>query len=517
MPEMDDFEKRLEKLDPQERRHLNLLRDRLRESTLGAKEVGGMLPEAVLIGDADNRKLSKSMVEITERAIDLSIRKDPTTLSTALFPIIGAAIRKAINKLLADSMVNMNSGLEKTISFRRLGWRLESWKTGVPFMELVLRNTLRFRVEHVLLIHGKTGILLRSLSRAGSKTADDDMVASMLTAVRDYIKDSLSLSKTEAVDGISAGEFTLMAEEGPRASLALVVRGVSDGTPRSAMQDALESIHLRLAAELESFSGDTDPFERADEYLRQCLITREREDAKAKPVYAIVVLCLAAAAGLFFGIRGAVSAAADRAFLAALSREPGMMVAAAERRFGKTDVKLLRDPRARSVEAVADELGAALEGFTVEVEEFVSPLFGSDQKPAARTVPEELLALSRKLAAYILMFEQDSGALRSGQEDMVREAGALIAELVEKAEKAGFEASVEITGHSAGTVQDAAGVAVSEERAAKAMSAFAEINAPLVKYVRARGVGVSEPVAPQELTEEDRVKNRSVTFKTIFR
>jgi outer membrane protein OmpA-like peptidoglycan-associated protein len=516
MPEADDFEKRLEKLDPQERYHLTRLRDRLRVTAVSAKAVGETLPEAVLIGDADNRKLSKSMVEITERAIDLSIRKDPETLSTALFPIIGAAIRKALNKLLADSMSNMNSGLEKAFSFRRFGWRLEAWRTGVPYLEIVLRNTLRFRVEHVLLIHGKTGILLRSLSREGAKTADDDMVASMLTAVRDYIKDSLSLSKTEAVDGISAGEFTLMAEEGPRASLALVVRGVSDGTPRTAMQDALESIHLRLGTELEAFSGDTGPFERADEYLRPCLVSRDREDAKPKPVYAVAAVCLLAAAGLFFGIRGAVAAAADRQFLAALSREPGMMVAAADRRFGRTAVKLLRDPRARPVEAVAGEGGAALDRFDFEVEEFVSPAFGSGPS-AARTVPEELLALSRRLAAYTLMFDQDSGSLRAGQESLVREAGALIAELVEKAKKAGFEASVEITGHSAGTVQDDAGIAVSEERAAKAMSLFAEINAPLVKYVRTRGVGVSEPVVAAEATEEDRVKNRSVTFKTIFR
>jgi outer membrane protein OmpA-like peptidoglycan-associated protein len=49
------------------------------------------------------------------------------------------------------------------------------------------------------------------------------------------------------------------------------------------------------------------------------------------------------------------------------------------------------------------------------------------------------------------------------------------------------------------------------------MSLFAALNAPLVKYVGIRGVGVSEPVVAEEVTEEDRIKNRSVTFKTIFR
>ena len=512
-----EIEKRLRALDPVERKQLERLRERVKRVSLSPREVADTLPEAVILGDAGKRRLSKSMVEVTERAIDLSVRGEPERLSTSLYPIIGTAIRKALNKLLSDTMNRMNAGMEKTFSFRRLVWRMEAWKTGVPFIEIVLRNTLQFRVEHVFLIHGRTGVLLHGISREGAKTADDDMVASMLTAVRDYIKDSLALRKAESVSAISAGEYSVMVEEGPLSSLALIVRGDGDGSIREAMQETIETVHLRFAGDLEAFAGDVQPFRNTETILKSCMLSKDSGEAKAKPVYAIVALALAAAAIL--AVVGLEAAAGSRrsAFVKALDREPGILVASSQRRFGKTELRLLRDSRAKGLEAVAAEYGIDLGDFVIEEEEFLSPLFSSDPVQAVRTIPEELLALSRRLAEYTLLFEQDSGELQAGQEAGLRDAGALIASLVERARALGFAVSVEITGHSAGSVQDDESVSVSEMRAAKALELFAEVNAPLVKYVIPRGVGVSEPVVPEERSEEDRMRNRSVTFKAIFR
>lgn len=246
----------LQELDPEDKYHITKLRERLKGSTLSPQIIGEILPEAVQIGESQNRKISKSMVEIIERAIDTSVNKDSNILSTALFPIIGAAIRRAINQLLVDTMTNMNVGLEQVFSFKRIFWRYQAWKEGVSFLEIVLRNTIQFRVEHVFLIHTQSGILLSSLSRNDAKTADDDMVASMLTAVRDYIKDSLALSKSEQVNVISAGDFSLIIEEGPRATLAVIVRGLSDNSLKTIMRDTLDLIHIKQSIELKHFTGD---------------------------------------------------------------------------------------------------------------------------------------------------------------------------------------------------------------------------------------------------------------------
>lgn len=503
----------LRELDPEEQYHITKLRERLKGSTLNPKAIAEILPEAVQFGEAQNRKISKSMVEVTERAIESSVHRDPDTLSTALFPIIGAAIRRAINQLLIDTMTNMNVGLEQVFSFRRFAWRFQAWKEGVSFIEIVLRNTIQFRVEHVFLIHTQSGILLSSLSREESKTADDDMVASMLTAVRDYIKDSLSLSKSEQVNNISAGEFSLLIEEGPRATLAVIVRGMSDNSLKAIMRDVLEFIHIKFFSPLEQFKGDTSPFEKAKNELKPCLVSKELGNAKQKPVYAIIFVSLIFAVALFFGVRFAIANAKRSAFVSALDAQPGMIVASVEKGLFKTKLKILHDPRSLSIEELALEYEINLEKFNIETEGFISTAF---ETTTPRTVPAELIALAKKLATYLVLFEQDSGELRTGQEDLVREAGTLVSTIIDKAQKAGFTATIEITGHSAGQIEDESSISISEERAQKAMALFASVNAPLVKYTRIRGAGISDPVVENEITEEDKIKNRSVTFKALF-
>lgn len=160
-------------------------------------------------------------------------------------------------------------------------------------------------------------------------------------------------------------------------------------------------------------------------------------------------------------------------------------------------------------------MGVDLGDYELEVEEFSSAAFGSE--PAGRAIPEELLELARRLSSYTVLFEQDSGELRAGQERSMREAGALVSELVSRARALDFAARVEITGHAAGEVQDDRALKVSEERARKALDAFVGVNAPLAEYVTARGVGILEPVVPDATTEADAVLNRSVTFKAIVR
>lgn len=507
------LERRLAELDETERFHLQKLLERLQGRTLSPKEVGETLPEAVLVGDGAS--LSRSMVEITEQAIDYSIRKDPATLSTALFPIIGSAIRKALNKMLSEMMEGMNGALESALSMKRLRWRAEARRTGVPFVEIVLRETLRYRVEHAFLIDGKSGVLIRGVSLDGARAADSDMVAGMLTAVRDFIKDSLELKRSEDVNAIMSGDHAIMVEEGPRATLALIVKGTPDSSLRTLMEETLEAVHLRFAAPLERYSGDSSALEGADRYLKACLASKDKREPGAKPVYAIVAVAALAAVVAGLAALGVADASRRRAFEEALSAEPGMMVASSRRAFGTTRMRVLRDPRARAIESVASSSGVDLARFELEVEEFSSAAFSAGA--IGRTIPGELLELARRLSSYTVLFEQDSGELRAGQEKAMREAGALVSELVSRARALDFAARVEITGHAAGDAQDDRAVRVSEERAKKALDAFVGINAPLADFVSARGVGILEPVVPDATTEADAVLNRSVTFKAIVR
>ncbi len=514
MPNFKDYSSKIAELDSQEQYNVAKLSTYLRGAKLTPESVGEMLPEAVIIGEAEHQNVSKSMVEVTERAIDYSVRRDPEPLSSALFPIIGTAIRKALNKMLNDMMVAMNNSLQNVFSLKRIQWRYESWKTGVPYLEIILKNTLQYQVEHVFLIHAKTGILLHSVSRKGSTTADNDMMASMLTAVQSYIRDSLSLDKAETVNGISVGEYTILVEEGPRAILALVIKGIPDGNVRNVMQDTLENIHLRLAKPLEKFNGNTDVFVKEEALLTPCLLSQEKGGKKSRPIYAIILISLVLA-GLAVLLGFSLYRGHKRnLFINAINAEPGMMVVSAKNHFGKTTVKLLRDVNSKPIDTIAGEYGTDLQNFIFDIEEFSSVVYA--RAPQKRQIPESLLEMGRKLGEYIIFFVQDSEELRPGQEAVVREAGELITAIVDEASRLNFQVTIDITGHAAGGVADEASISISEERARKAMMLFSEINKPLVRYVRIYGAGISEPLAAMENTEEDKELNRSVTFKAVF-
>ena len=577
----ENLDSRMRELDERERYNLKRLRDRLKSASVTPEAVGEALPEAVVISAGEGQRLHKSMVETTERAIELSINQDPSVLATALFPIIGSAIRKAIERLVNETLVNVNAGLEKTLSFKRLGWRFESLRSGVPFYEIVLRNTLKYRVEHAFLIHKRTGLLLSSVSRPDTKMADKDMVASMLTAIQDYVRDSLALDRGEAVESLSAGEFSILVEEGPQALLALVVRGTADPSIRGLMQDVVESAHLRFSAQLKAFSGDVDPFEAAEPLLLSCLVSQDRGAGSKPPVYAFVLLGLIAAAAVLFLARDAIVARDSRALLRALESEPGYVVVEARRSGASFKVRLLRDPLARRVEELSAAHPLRFGRLSVEVEGYASleprfvlerltrllspppsvrlgyvegelvvegaapatwrserlPLayafpgvdsirFGSVALPSAkaaslpaavdRAMPEDLLALAKRLGNLAILFDRDSGRLLAGQEARVDEARSLIQSIVARSREAGLEPSIEVIGHTAGALRDANSVRVSSERAGSIFALLSGAVPSLSPYLSPRGAGDEEPI-DEESTEAGVARNRSVTFKATFR
>ncbi|NJM53355.1 MAG: hypothetical protein HC846_08145 [Blastocatellia bacterium] len=52
---------------------------------------------------------------------------------------------------------SLNQSLEHSISPKGLRWRIEAWQTGKSFAEVVMLNSLIYRVEEVFLIHRETG------------------------------------------------------------------------------------------------------------------------------------------------------------------------------------------------------------------------------------------------------------------------------------------------------------------------------------------------------------------------
>jgi hypothetical protein len=148
------------------------------------------------------------------------VREQRQTVVDALFPVIGPAIRKAIAEYLRTFVEGMNSALEASLTPRGLRWRFESWRTGTPYAMVVLRHTLRFKLDHLFLIERDSGLVLDRRSAPDLPDLDSDAIAGMLTAIGEFVKDSVGREQGGALESARVGEHVLWVLEGPRANFA---------------------------------------------------------------------------------------------------------------------------------------------------------------------------------------------------------------------------------------------------------------------------------------------------------
>jgi len=75
---------------------------RLTDPLRQIEEVSRVLPEAVHARSRQDDEVTKALLPTVERAITISVRKDPQVLVDAIFPVMGPAIRRAIAAALSD-------------------------------------------------------------------------------------------------------------------------------------------------------------------------------------------------------------------------------------------------------------------------------------------------------------------------------------------------------------------------------------------------------------------------------
>ncbi|HSC26695.1 MAG TPA: OmpA family protein [Vicinamibacterales bacterium] len=527
------------------------------DNPVKARDVSRVLPEAIVLRAGDPN-LTKALTSSVEEAITSSVRRNPRPLADALFPVIGPAIRKAIVQALASMTETLSRTIEHSVSWRALRWRWTAWRTGRPFAEIVLLQALEYRVEQVYLIHRETGLLLHHVPHDPQAGPDADQVSAMLTAIRDFVSDSFHAGAGDSLDALRVGELSVIVEQGPHAVLAAVVRGGTPLSVRAVIQDALESIHLHMAGEFESFRGDAAPFDRTRPILEDCLVTQFRP-SRLRPsyrgwIFAGTMILVAAGIWAFFVVR---ERQRWNAYLESLRAEPGLVVLASGRRDGRYFVAGLRDRLARDPVSIAAASGlppGSVDG-RWEPYEGLHPAFVASRardllRPppgvtleyrdevltASGPAPERWIVESERLAPAIsgvrrlefagipaaerlraqiestaVLFPTGRSRIAPGHEDVVRQLEELLRELNETVRLRQRRARIEIVGHTDADGSDAANLALSQARADVVLTM---LQSPLFDALdlTARGVGSSEPLTSGAF-EADKARNRRVALR----
>lgn len=548
-----------------EQQEINSLRERLRQQeNLLPEDVSRVLPEAVMLRSRRDKKVTEALLPTVEEAIDISVRKNPQTLIDALFPVMGPAIRKAITEALSSMTQAMNKTLEHSLSPQGLKWRLEAWRTGRSFAEVVMLHTLLFRVEQVFLIHKETGLMLQHVVAGESGVQDADMVSGMLTAIQDFVQDSFGTEEGGALDTLQVGELGVWIERGPRAVLAAVIRGNAPQELRSMLQQSLEQIHNEFVIEFVAFEGDAAPFEGSRKYLEACLKSQyERRDKVKKlitpiRVVAAMLLILILVSGFFY-LR---SRWRWNNYLARVKSEPGLVITNAERQWGNYSISGLRDPMASDPQVLLTEAkldpnnveshwepyhsltpqfvlrraqallnppysvtllvqnnnlsasGAASHQWILETRRLVRVIPGLDKFDESNLVDtnlKDLLTVKGRIESRVIRFVLDTTSLAAGQSDELEMLSSDIRKLDDLAPSAGKKFSVVITGHTDQLGAEDKNMRLSRERAEGIQTLLKRKLGDAVQ-INMTGSGANEPVR-EEQTEADKEANRSVTVK----
>jgi len=335
-----------------------------------ARSVASVLAEATAIRARHDDGMTRALAPIINEGLQQSVRDNPQPVVDALYPIMGPAIRRSIAESLADMMQTFNRAVEQSLSPRALKWRLDAWRTGQPYAQVVLLNTLVYRVEQIFLIHRETGLLLGHVQAEHVVAQDPDMVSGMLTAIRDFVGDSFHVSQEDGVDTIRLGQLSVQVRVGPKAVLAAVVRGDAPQSLRTRLSETLERIHHSHAVALSRFDGDMTAFANVARDLEPCLLAQARE-RRRKPWRAYVAIALLAAGGAGWLIERHESAAEWTAILTQLEHEPGFVVVETEHD-GTHLVRGLRDPLARDPQSVIGAERASANNIVWDLKPYLS-------------------------------------------------------------------------------------------------------------------------------------------------
>lgn len=491
------------------------LRQRLDNPTRRAEDVAGVLAEAVRLRSRSHSdvKLRRALQPLLEEALQLSVQSNPRMLADALFPIFGKAIRKAIRSELDGMLLSLSQTLEQSLSWRSVQWRWESLRTGKPYAEIVILRSLLYRVDQVFLIHRSSGLLLQHVvaAEAPPEIKDPEMVSGMLTAIQDFVRDSVGGAENESLDTIRMGEISVVIAGGTDAILAGFVRGVPPRRLSRVFQDTLDGIEQKKAEALRDFSGDTAEFDSCLPQLKACLLGqsppgKRRSSWTARALlFGTPLLLILALLGWWY-----YSASAERRwsdFARRLESEPGIVVTQAERRGSKFHVYGLRDPLAPAPAAL---LPAGLAPGKVEFhfDSYYSlvPRFAAQRR---------LIDLKTELERRALRFPTGHSEIPPEQRFILEDVASGMLTLLQSAAALGKTIRIEVRGNHDPVGTEQFNAALSRARADNVRSA-------LVKLGVAEGTLIAIPEDTENHTcsavlEEERMFCRSATFRVIER
>jgi len=381
-PKFDDFslQQVRELLLAPEREELNRLNRELLKPAELTKTLSEVLPAAISLRSKQDKAVHKSLLPVVSENINETVFNNPGRIVDAIYPILGPAIKKAIQSAIEKLVQSINVVVQNTVSLRALKWRVQSIWTGRQLAEIVLLNSLIYRVEQVFLVDKTTGLPIIHRVADLVPSQDPDLVAGMLSAIQDFVRDSFETTAQEGLSDIKVSDLNVLIESGRNVYIAAVVRGTPPYALREVLREALLAIDLEKSSVVEKFPMVADAKEELSPYLTQCFKAEIKPQVtRISPLLWIVAILAVLGLGYLIGTEYR-RARNWSSFITLLNDQPGIQVLNDRKSSGTRVITGIRDSLSQdpadifrkqnldfgSVKFVFDEYSSHIPKFVIE-------------------------------------------------------------------------------------------------------------------------------------------------------
>ncbi len=551
---------------------LNTLDKKLADTAWHVQNVAATLPDAITLRTSKDDRIARALAPTIESSIRTSVQKNPKPLVDAISPVMGPAIRKSISDALQGFVQRFNETLASPFSREGLSCLIESWRSGQSFGAVRLKRSLVYRVEQVFLVHREAGLVLQHVAADHIQAQDADMVSGMLTAIRDFAKDSFGVQEGSGLDSFRIGDLNCWVEQGPAAILAAAIRGTPAHAFRATLQEAFERISTEHAAHLAEFQGDAAPFITTRPILEACLReeTQRAPRKRSFPFFWLALLILLPLLAwwavrawslrallnefldwskgvpgyvvtrvgtdpdgrpLVIGLRDALAPTPESFFQTKPERDRARIATQLEPYFS-LDARLVERRAVQTLRPASAKgsVALALNGATLTATGTADHAWVAAARRLATTVPgvsayddrglidtdqRQLAALRDRVESLSARFPFASSDLAESQVAVVGDMAVAVLRLTEAARSAGIDFQVQVIGHTDSSGQEERNVRLSRDRADRVISLLVA-RGVATRELAAVGVGPAQPKVAKEATDKDREQNRRVSLRVLF-
>ena len=375
---------------------------------------------------ASREEMAKALAPVMGPAIKKQITEAQDEIVDALYPVIGATIRKSVTEAMKNLARTVNEKVDKALSFHFLFQKMKARFSGVSEADLLLKETLPFHIHEIFFIHHDSGLLIEHLS--GNKplsTDGQDMIAGMLTAIRDFASNAFKTDTEQDVNEIQYNDFQIILESGRKFYLAVVISGIPHKRFYSLLHKVTRDINKKYAKPLRSFEGDTAEFSGVRTILQKLIDVfepgRVDEPEERKPrgllyLAGLVVLILAIYFGWFYRPQPDLPATPEKQravighpidfqkFINAVNKNAGTDFDA-----GNAPFKLIYEPQYLIIKGTVPTETIRRQVSTVAAEMSDFPVIINELEIEQKQIPSQ--ALKKRIEQRALYFDKGKTAL----------------------------------------------------------------------------------------------------------